>query len=66
MTIDEAVEWYKGLEFYTPLAINARNVAIDTIRKYQQIERIFQKWNEVNDYSYNQAMQEIGAVIKDK
>lgn len=38
--------------------------AIDTMRKYQKIQEIYQKWNEVNDFAYNQAMQEIGKVIE--
>lgn len=34
------------------------------VRKYQKIQEIYQKWNEVNDFTYNQAMQEIGEVIE--
>lgn len=34
------------------------------IDKYRKIEQIYQKWNEVNDLSYNQVMQKIGEVIK--
>ena len=41
------------------------NFAVDTMRKYQQIVQIYQKWNEVNDFSYNQAMQKIGEVVED-
>jgi hypothetical protein len=40
MTIDDAIEWYVGLDCYTPQAKDARNVAIDTMRKYQKIEQI--------------------------
>lgn len=40
--------------------------AIETMRKYQKIEQIYQKWNKVNDFTYNQAMQEIGEVIEDE
>ena len=39
--------------------------AIETMQKYQQIEQIYQQWNEVNDFSYNQAMQKIGEVVED-
>ena len=42
-----------------------KNVAIDTMRKYQQIAQIYQKWNKVNDFSYNQAMSLIGEVLED-
>lgn len=35
------------------------------VHKYQKIEQIYQKWNEVNDFSYNQAMQQIGEVLED-
>lgn len=38
--IDNAIEWYVGLECYTPQAKDARDVAIDTMRKYQKIEQI--------------------------
>jgi len=36
----------------------------DIMHKYQKIDEIYQKWNEVNDFTYNQAMQEIGKVIE--
>lgn len=42
---------------------DAKRVAIDTMRKYQKIEQIYQEWNEVNDFSYNQAMRKIGELI---
>lgn len=43
----------------------AYDLAIDTMRKYQKIEEIYQKWIEVNDFSYNQAMSQIGVVLED-
>lgn len=43
----------------------SKRVAMDTMHKYQKIEQIYQNWNEVNDFSYNQAMQMIGEVIED-
>lgn len=46
MTIDKAIEFYSGLECYTPQAKDARDVAIDTMRKYQKIAEIVDKWNE--------------------
>lgn len=36
----------------------------DIMHKYQKIDEIYQKWNEVNDFAYNQAMKEIGEVIE--
>lgn len=45
--------------------VEAVKTALDTMRKYQKIEQIYQKWNEVNDFSYNQAMQQIGEVLED-
>ena len=46
-------------------ATQSLETAIDTMRKYQRIEQIYQKWNEVNDFSYNQAMRMIGEVVED-
>lgn len=63
ITIDKTIEFYNGLECYTPQAKDARDVAIKTMRKYQKIQEIYQKWNDVNDFAYNQAMSEIGKVI---
>ena len=39
-------------------------MALDAIAKYQKIVQIYQSWNEVNDISYNKAMQMIGDVIE--
>ena len=39
-TIEKTIEWYEGLECCTPQAKDARDVAIDTMRKYQKIEEI--------------------------
>ena len=38
MTIDKTIEFYNGLECYTPQAKDARDVAIETMRKYQKIK----------------------------
>lgn len=72
ITIDEAIS---HLDTYSSTMGSGRTtqkqheeskkVAIDTMRKYQQKEQIYQKWNEVNDFSYNQAMQQIGEVVED-
>lgn len=40
MTIDKAIEFFDGLECHTPQAKDAREVAVDTMRKYQKIEQI--------------------------
>lgn len=45
--------------------VEAVKTALDTMRKYQQIEQLYQKWNEVNDFSYNQAMSQIGEVVEE-
>ncbi len=45
-TIEKAIEWYEGLECYTPQAKDAKDVAIDTMRKYQKMQEILEKvWN---------------------
>ena len=41
MTIDKTIEFFNGLESYTPQAKDARDVAVDTMRKYQKIEDIY-------------------------
>lgn len=43
MTRDKTIEFFNGLECYTPQAKDARDVAIETMRKYQQLED-FAKW----------------------
>lgn len=63
MTIDEAIETLLYTRSYGTADI-AKSVAIRTMRKYQKIQEIYQKWNEVNDFTYNQAMQEIGKIIE--
>lgn len=42
----------------------ALRIAAETMRKYQQIVQIYQKWNGINDFSYKNAMQRIGEVIE--
>lgn len=38
MTIDNTIDFFNGLECHTPQAKDARDVAIDTMRKYQQLQ----------------------------
>ncbi len=40
MTIDKTIEFFKGLECHTPQAKDARDVVIETMRKYKKIEEI--------------------------
>lgn len=40
MTIDKTIEFFNGLECHTPQAKDARDIVIDTMRKYQKIEQI--------------------------
>lgn len=40
MSIDKTIEFFNGLECHTPQAKDAKNIAVDTMRKYQQIEQI--------------------------
>lgn len=40
MTIDNTIEFFNGLECHTPQAKDARDVAVETMRKYQKIEQI--------------------------
>ena len=42
-TIEKAIEWYEGLECYTPQAKDARDIAIETMLKYQKIEQIIKE-----------------------
>jgi len=46
MTIDKTIEFFNGLECYTPQAKDARNVAISTMRKYQKIEQAYSAYLE--------------------
>ena len=71
MTIDESIKHLERIfvnekenQFYV-FSTTSISVALDAMRKYQEIEQIYQQLNEVNDFSYNQAMQKIGEVIED-
>ena len=46
MTIDKAIEFFNGLECHTPQAKDARDVAVDIMRKYQTMQEVLEKvWN---------------------
>lgn len=67
ITIDKTIEILEGIKkgicpWYPELYCDK---AINTMRKYQKIDEIYQKWNEVDDFSYNQAMRKIGEVLED-
>ena len=71
MTIDESIKHLERIfvnekenQFYV-FSTTSISVALDAMRKYQKIEQIYQQWNEVNEFSYNQAMQKIGEVVED-
>ena len=40
MSIEKTIEFFNGLECHTLQAKDARDVAIDTMRKYKSIEQI--------------------------
>jgi hypothetical protein len=62
MTIDKTIEFFNGLECHTPQAKDARDVAIDTMRKYQKIEALINSWELglIDNIGY-----EISEVIED-
>lgn len=71
MTIDKAIAkiWHCIVSIRDCVGnkefVEALILSVEIMRKYQDIERIYQEWNEVNDCSYNQAIREIGEVIED-
>lgn len=64
MTIEETIKFFNGLEAHTPQAKDAREIAIDSMCKYQRIQEIYKLWNGVNNFSYKNAMQMIGEVLE--
>ena len=65
MTIDKTIEFFNGLECHTPQAKDARDVAIDIMRRYQKIVSIV----SLNDEEFKQCglkeLKEILEVIAD-
>jgi hypothetical protein len=63
MSIEEAIEFYNGLECYTPQAKDARDTAIDTMHKYQKIEQIVK--SKTTRLSYEDGFRQIKEVLED-
>lgn len=38
MSIDKTIDFFNGLECHTPQAKDARDIAVDTMRKYQMMQ----------------------------
>ena len=64
MTIDKTIEFFKGLECHTPLAKDARDVAINTMCKYEKIEQIVKEWGD-SGLLQNQLYKLIREVVED-
>lgn len=65
MTIDKTIEFFDELECHTPQAKDARDVAIETMRKYQKIEQIISEWTTNMNVNTTMAMCEIEEVVED-
>lgn len=65
MTIDKTIEFFNGLECHTPQAKDAREVAVDTMRKYQKIAELYDYWrSDKCEYTIS-CMENIGKVLRD-
>lgn len=66
MTIDKTIEFFNGLECHTPQAKDARDVAIDTMRKYQKIEQIVNNAKDSDGaIRFNWLYEQIKEVVED-
>ena len=61
MTIDKTIDFFNGLEGNTPQAKDARDVAVNTMRKYQKIKEIVKAWNDMNSFD---SMMQISEVLE--
>lgn len=70
LTIEEAITRFKHNAEYERThgdlqgCLEFRQLA-EWLEKLQKIQEIYKKWNEVNDFSYKNAMQMIGEVLED-
>ena len=65
MSIDKTIEFFNGLECHTPQAKDARDIAVDTMRKYQKIEQVLNDWREMG-YNENDGLYTlISGVVED-
>lgn len=67
MSIEKTIEFFNGLECHTPQAKDARDIAVDTMRKYQKIEEIMHKvyTSDNADVCLVQRLAEIRGVMED-
>lgn len=67
MTIDKTIEFFNGLECHTPQAKDARDVAVETMRKYQKIKEIVKNNNGLFDgtLEHAKAFTKICEVLED-
>ena len=60
MSIDKTIDFFNGLECHTPQAKDARDVVVDTMRKYQRIRQIYM----THHYTDEEVIEKIKEVIK--
>ncbi len=65
MSIDKTIEFFNGLECHTPQAKDARDVAIQTMRKYQKIQKTYERFQKDDDYHPVMGWLDVMAVIED-
>jgi len=65
MSIDKTIEFFDGLECHTPQAKDAKDVAIETMRKYQKIERIIEIWHQDIYAKDFECIAEVAEVVED-
>ena len=63
ITIEYSIKYLTAVKKTYTVDTEVLSIAIDTMRKYQKIEQIYEEWNKPNHFSYNNAMQAIGEVL---